>query len=134
LESKNTKKTQRIAERSLFSMDLAILTGISSTVVFIKNQRFKNSSFLLFVLFSLLPKVQAQIPQSADSPAIYLKKSPKDTNYVKALNEYSWKLLEQGNYSLADSLAKQAEAPAIKSQFPFGEYGSSNALGRSAYV
>lgn len=89
---------------------------------------------MLFVLFSLLPEVQAQIPQSADSLAIYLKKSPKDTNYVKALNEYSWKLIEQGNYTPADSLAKQAEALAVKFQFPFGEYGSFNALGRSAYL
>lgn len=115
-------------------MDLTILTGISSTVPFMKNQHFKNSSFLLFALFSLLLEVQAQIPQSADSLALYLKKSPKDTNYVKALNEYSWKLIEQGNYTPADSLAKQAETLAVKFQFPFGEYGSFNALGRSAYL
>jgi hypothetical protein len=44
-------------------MDLAILRGIFSTVTFMKNQRFKNLFFLLFVLFSLLPEVQAQISQ-----------------------------------------------------------------------
>ncbi len=76
----------------------------------------------------------AQIPQSADSLASYLKSAPKDTNYVKALNDYSWLLVEQGKYNLADSLATQSQHLAIKLHFKAGEYGSLNTLGRSAYI
>lgn len=99
-----------------------------------KTQRLTHLRFVLLVVFPVLTTIRAQVPQSADSPALFLKKSPKDTNYVKALNEYGWKMLEQGNFALADSLGKQAERWAVKLQFPFGEYSSYNTLGRSAYL
>jgi two-component system sensor histidine kinase UhpB len=99
-----------------------------------KNNIIENLCLFIFPCFFMIIGTRAQIPQSADSLAAYLKKSPKDTNYVKALNEYGWKMLEQGNFALADSLGKQAGGLAGKLQFHAGEYSSYNTLGRSAYL
>ena len=99
-----------------------------------KNNIIENLCLFIFSCFFIIIGTRAQIPQSADSLAAYLKKSPKDTNYVKALNEYGWKMLEQGNFALADSLGKQAGGLAGKLQFHAGEYSSYNTLGRSAYL
>ena len=91
---------------------------------------------LNFFLFSyhIFIGTNAQIPQSADSLANYLKKSPKDTNYVAALNAYSWKQIEAGNYPLVDSLGREAEKLAPKLKFITGEYDSYDVRGRAWYV
>lgn len=112
--------------------------GYSDRIIFTINRMkklyFQSHLYLIALLVLTLQHLRAQIPQSADSLALYLKKSPKDTNYVKALNEYGWKMLEQGNFTLADSLGKQAGGLAGKLQFHFGQYSSYNTLGRSAYL
>lgn len=89
---------------------------------------------IMSIAWALCLSIEAQVPQSADSLALYLKKAIRDTNYVAALNAYSWKQIEEGNYPLVDSLGREAEKLAQKLKFTTGEYESYDVRGRAWYV
>jgi two-component system, NarL family, sensor histidine kinase UhpB len=91
-------------------------------------------SLMTSIVWAFCLSIEAQVPKSADSLALYLKKAIRDTNYVAALNAYSWKQIEVANYQLVDSLAKEAEKLAQKLKFITGEYDSYDVRGRAWYV
>lgn len=87
--------------------------------------------FLLFITPSIL---SAQIPKTADSLEIYLKTQPRDTNYVKALADYSFIMAKKGDFRAADSLAGSMGVLSEKLDFKRGLYFHSNMLGVMEYL
>ncbi len=67
--------------------------------------------FLFFV--ALMPDCKAT--SESDSLEISLQKIPKDTNYVRAVEKYAWKLLHHlEEERKAELLLRKTEALAIK--------------------
>lgn len=75
----------------------------------------------LFFLFSFTFSF-GQVPKSYDSLEVFLKTKPIDTNYVKALNSFTFLKVKQGKFNEVDSLLGQMKMHANKLKFPKGEY------------
>ena len=73
--------------------------------------------FLFFFTFCF-----GQIPKSYDSLEVFLKTKPIDTNYVKALNSFTFLKVKQGKFNEVDSLLGQMKIHSTKLKFPKGEY------------
>ncbi len=88
--------------------------------------------FLWF--FCVFSGLSAQIPKTADSLEVYLKTQPRDTNYVKALADYSFIMAKKGDFKAADSLAGLMGELSEKLDFKRGLYFHSNMLGVMEYL
>ncbi|HRE77527.1 MAG TPA: tetratricopeptide repeat-containing sensor histidine kinase [Flavobacterium sp.] len=76
---------------------------------------------LLFFLFSI-KLTFGQIPKSYDSLEVFLKTKPIDTNYIKALNSFTFLKVKQGKFNEVDSLLSQMKIHSTQLKFPKGEY------------
>ena len=73
-----------------------------------------SKTFLIFCHLLLIQHYCFAINE-ADSLAILLQKMPKDTNYVRAAEQYAWKLLHYlDNEKKAETLLRETEKLAIK--------------------
>ncbi|PKP15949.1 MAG: hypothetical protein CVU07_08475 [Bacteroidetes bacterium HGW-Bacteroidetes-23] len=86
---------------------------------------------LYFLLTSIL--TFGQVPKSYDSLEVYLKTKPVDTNYVKALNGYTFFKVKQGKFTEVDSLLNLMKSHSKKLKFPKGEYLTINMKGVIAW-
>jgi two-component system sensor histidine kinase UhpB len=95
----------------------------------------KKCSLLWVVVFvSLFSSLSfAQFPSTIDSLKVYLKVHPKDTNYILALNEYGFLLIQEGNFKLADSVIKVMAAMSEKAEYGSGYYKTANLRGVKEY-
>lgn len=77
-----------------------------------------------FVIYFLLSSIliYGQVPKSYDSLEVFLKTKPVDTNYVKALNGYTFFKVKQGKFNEVDSLLSLMKLHSKKLKFPKGEY------------
>ena len=75
----------------------------------------------------------AQIPKSLDSLKIYLKVAPKDTNYVLALNDYAFFLIQDGKYDDAKKSINQMGEISKKLDYKTGKYKTINMYGVVEY-
>lgn len=89
----------------------------------------------IFVLYFLLTSILTfgQVPKSYDSLEVYLKTKPVDTNYVKALNGYTFFKVKQGKFNEVDSLLNVMNLHSKKLKFPKGEYLTINMKGVIAW-
>jgi len=89
----------------------------------------------IFVLYFLLLTILTfgQVPKSYDSLEVFLKTKPVDTNYVKALNGYTFFKVKQGKFSEVDSLLNKMKSHSMKLKFPKGEYLTINMKGVIAW-
>lgn len=87
----------------------------------------------LFLLFSFTFSF-GQVPKSYDSLEVFLKTKPKDTNYIKALNSFTFFKAKQGKFKDADSLLDQMKMYSAKLKFPKGEYLVINMKGVIAWT
>lgn len=85
-------------------------------------------------LLGIFSGLSAQIPKTGDSLEVYLKTHPQDTNYVKALADYSFIMAKKGDFKVADSLAGLMGELSDKLDYKRGMYFHSNMLGVMEYL
>ncbi|VXB22491.1 conserved hypothetical protein [Flavobacterium sp. 9AF] len=87
----------------------------------------------LFIVFTIINVSFSQVPKSFDSLEIYVKNQPIDTNYVKALNSYTFFKVKQGKFNEVDSLIKKMEVHSKKLKYIKGDYLTINMKGVVAW-
>ncbi|MES2794936.1 MAG: tetratricopeptide repeat protein [Bacteroidota bacterium] len=93
----------------------------------------KKGLFLIFVFSLFFESINAQIPKTLDSLKSYLKAAPKDTNYVLALNDYAFFMIQEGKFEEAKKSIAQMDEITKKLDFGTGYYKTINMFGVVEY-
>lgn len=84
------------------------------------------------LVFAQKPKA-VKLPESADSLKMWLSTHAKDTVYVRALNEYAFLLMQQGEYDVAKKQVQTMERVVADTKFKPGYYKIWNMRGIIEY-
>ncbi|MBX2951106.1 MAG: sensor histidine kinase [Leadbetterella sp.] len=92
-----------------------------------------KNRYLFILLFLTVIKAWGQVPKTEDSLKVYLEVQPRDTNYVRALNEYSFIKVKNGDFKKANELIDEMDQLAQKLDYKQGLYYTINMRGVVEY-
>lgn len=89
--------------------------------------------YLLVLLFFTVMKAWSQVPQTEDSLRVFLETQPRDTTYIEALNEYSFIMVQAGDFKKVNELIGQMERLTQQLDYKLGLYKVVNMRGIVEY-
>lgn len=92
-----------------------------------------KTRYLLGLLFLTVVKAWCQVPKTEDSLKVFLEVQPRDTNYVRALNEYSFIKVRNGDFKKANELIDEMDRLVQKLDYKQGLYYVINMRGVVEY-
>lgn len=92
-----------------------------------------KTCYLLGLLFLTIVKAWCQVPETEDSLIVFLEKQPRDTNYVEALNEYSFIKVRSGDFKKGNELIDEMDQLVQKLNYKLGLYYVANMRGVVEY-